>query len=143
MPGTIPLEILTPTRVLFEGEVTTFRAPGTLGQFQVLPDHASMVSTLEIGHIDFRDTDGKDHIAATSGGYVEVLKTGITVLATTAEFGDDIDVDRATQAMERAKERLSKPFESQTIDERMQSQNRARRALERAMNRLQIASKGH
>ena len=105
MPN-ISLEIITPTRTLYSGEVTMVRAPGALGLFQVLPGHHPMISTLEIGRIDFREPDGEEKIAATSGGYVEVLKDTVTVLAATAEFAEEIDVDRATEALERAKEQL-------------------------------------
>ena len=142
MPDTIPLEIITPTRVLYSGDVTMFRAPGTSGLFQVLPMHHPLMSTLEIGKIDYRDTEGNDHVAATSGGYVEVTKSGITVLATTAEFASEIDVERAQEALERAKAHLSGGVSGDTIEQRMDNQSRAELAVKRAMNRLQLLSKG-
>ena len=140
MPGTIPLEIVTPTQVLYEGAVTMFRAPGSVGLFQVLPRHHPMVSTLEIGRIDFREEDGTEKTAATSGGYVEVLRSGITVLASAAELAEHIDVGRAQEALERAKARLHEPIPGD-IDKRAAEQAKVELALLRAVNRLRVAGK--
>ncbi len=139
MPN-ISLEIITPTRTLYSGEVSMVRAPGSLGLFQVLPGHHPMISTLEIGRIDFREPDGEERIAATSDGYVEVLDNTVTVLASTAEFADEIDIDRAKEALERAKERLHETVtEELPADERVSEQAKLERAMLRALNRLRIA----
>ena len=136
MPGTIPLEIVTPTRVLYTGDVEMFRAPGTLGSFQVFPRHLPFMTTLEIGQIDIRLPDGTQRAIATSGGFVEVLRRGITVLAETAEFAEDIDAERAERARQRAFERLQ-------AHEEDTDRTRAELALARAMNRLKVAKRGH
>ena len=129
----IPLEIITPQRVVYRGDVQMFRAPGTLGSFQVFPRHAPLLSTLEIGEIDIRQPDGAEHAIATSGGFVEVLGSGITVLAETAEFAGEIDQKRAEDARARAEQRLGTRGDA-TID-----RARAEAALARAVNRLKVA----
>ena len=126
--------------VLYRGEVTMFRAPGTLGLFQVLPGHHPMISTLEIGPIDFREADGTERVAATSGGYVEVLRDSVTVLASTAELAEHIDVDRARKALEEARAALSEGVAG-TYDEKAMEQAKLELALQRALNRLRVAEK--
>ncbi|MEQ8580293.1 MAG: ATP synthase F1 subunit epsilon [Marinoscillum sp.] len=78
------LEIVTPDEKVFEGEVESATFPGSDGSFQVLSDHAAMISTLGDGDIKFiREVNKKDeetHIAV-SGGVVEVLNNKVTVLA--------------------------------------------------------------
>lgn len=75
------LEILTPDKKVFEGEVTAVTVPGTLGSFQILRDHAPIISTLEDGPVIVK-TKGKDEeIFTITGGVVEVLKNKIIVLA--------------------------------------------------------------
>ena len=140
MADTVHLEIITPTTVLYDGYVAMFRAPGTLGLFQVLPGHHPMISTLEIGCIDFREPDGTTREVATSGGYVEVLREGVTVLATTAEFAHEIDIERAERALQEARDQLSAPGESPS-DKRAMEQAKLELALQRALNRLRIAGK--
>ena len=140
MAGTITLEIITPTSVLYSGEVTMFRAPGTLGLFQVLPGHQPMISTLEIGPIDFREAGGVERVAATSGGYVEVLRDSVTVLASTAEMAEHIDVDRARKALDEAKAALSDGTGG-TYDDKALEQAKLELALQRALNRLRVAEK--
>jgi F-type H+-transporting ATPase subunit epsilon len=74
------LEILTPDKKVFEGEVTAVTVPGTLGSFQILKGHAPIISTLEDGPISIKGTSG-DHTFNIKGGVVEVLDDKIIVLA--------------------------------------------------------------
>ncbi|MBB5638619.1 F-type H+-transporting ATPase subunit epsilon [Pedobacter cryoconitis] len=74
------LEILTPDKKVFEGEVTAVTVPGTMGSFQILRDHAPIISTLEDGPVIIKSkTDEQTFII--KGGVVEVLKNKIIVLA--------------------------------------------------------------
>jgi F-type H+-transporting ATPase subunit epsilon len=74
------LEILTPDKKVFEGEVTAVTVPGTMGSFQILKDHAPIISTLEDGPVIIKNkTDEQTFII--KGGVVEVLKNKIVVLA--------------------------------------------------------------
>ena len=74
------LEILTPDKKIFEGEVTAVTVPGTMGSFQILTDHAPIISTLEDGPVIIK-TKGSVETFVIKGGVVEVLKNKIIVLA--------------------------------------------------------------
>jgi F-type H+-transporting ATPase subunit epsilon len=119
---------------MHEGEVESFWAPGVEGNFQVLAGHIPFLTVLRVGEIGFRDADGRRRHVATSGGFVEVLRTGVTVIAETAEFAEEIDVSRAEAARDRARARLRRPEPGTDID-------RASAALIRALNRLQVAGR--
>ncbi len=125
------LDIVTPTKTVFSGEVQSFSAPGVAGGFQVLFDHAPFLSSITVGQVKVVDPAGAVSRYATSGGFVEVNGNKVILLAETAERSDEIDVQRAEKAKERAAERLQK---EERIDE-----ERARIALIRAINRLKIA----
>jgi F-type H+-transporting ATPase subunit epsilon len=74
------LEILTPDKKVFEGEVTAVTVPGTMGSFQILKDHAPIISTLEDGPVIIRNKT-EEQTFVIKGGVVEVLKNKIVVLA--------------------------------------------------------------
>jgi len=74
------LEIYTPDRKVFEGEVESAKFPGSKGEFQVLNNHAAIISSLEKGNIEFLGKQGIQEVLIT-GGVVEVLNNKITVLA--------------------------------------------------------------
>jgi F-type H+-transporting ATPase subunit epsilon len=75
------LEILTPDKKVFEGEVTAVTVPGTMGSFQILRDHAPIISTLEDGPVIIKSKTTDEQIFMIKGGVVEVLKNKIIVLA--------------------------------------------------------------
>jgi F-type H+-transporting ATPase subunit epsilon len=99
------LEVITPERLMVGQEVDMVEAPGTAGEFGVLPGHAAFLTTLEHGEIRFM-VDGTTRFAATSGGFAEVLNNKVTMLVDTAEFGEEIDLERAHRARERAEAAL-------------------------------------
>ena len=126
------LEIVTPKKVVFRGDVTSFSAPGVVGNFQVLRSHAPLLSATTVGLVKVVDAAGKETSYATSGGFVEVNDNKVVMLAETAERADEIDVQRAEAARDRAKERLGGKRSEIDVE-------RARLALHRAMNRLKVA----
>ena len=128
------LEIVTPKKVVFSGDVTSFSAPGVAGGFQVLKSHAPLLSNIAIGEVKLLDKSGAESRFATSGGFVEVHEDKVVMLAETAERSGDIDVARAEAARDRARNRLKE--KSADIDIQ-----RARSALFRAMNRLKVADR--
>jgi F-type H+-transporting ATPase subunit epsilon len=132
MAKTLQLDIITPERTLFSGAVTSFIAPGAAGSFQILYNHAPFLSALAIGPMRILDEEGKERKFATSGGFAQVYRNRITVLAETAEAAESIDVARAFEARRRAEARLR--GEGQAINEQ-----RAKIALLRAINRLRVA----
>ena len=74
------LEILTPEKTLFAGEVTSVKFLGTAGQFEVLENHAPLISTIEAGKIRVRKSGGEDQLFEVNSGFVEVLKNKVTVM---------------------------------------------------------------
>ena len=128
------LEIITPEKPIFKDQVDVITVPGTLGGFQILKDHAPLISSFEIGVIKVKK-DSSETYYTTAGGTVEVDNNKVLILADSIEKVEQIDKDRAEQAKERAEERLRKKHE-EDIDEA-----RARGALNRALNRLNAVKK--
>jgi F-type H+-transporting ATPase subunit epsilon len=128
------LEIITPEKPIFKDQIEAVTIPGTLGSFQILKNHAPLISTFEIGIIKVKK-DSAETYYSTSGGTVEVNRNNILVLADSIEKVIDIDEDRAEKAKQRAEERLKRKHEAD-IDEA-----RAKAALNRALNRLSAIKK--
>jgi F-type H+-transporting ATPase subunit epsilon len=128
------LDIVSPNRTVYSGTVQSFSAPGVVGNFQVLFNHAPLLSSIGIGEIKVIDADGKKLLFATGGGFVEVKANKVILLAESAERADEIDVVRAEKAKMRAQERLA--MKSADID-----LDRARVALLRSLNRLKTSPK--
>ena len=134
MAEQIQLEVVTPDNIVVEEMVDLVVAPGTEGEFGVLPDHILFLTSLRVGEMYYRKGNKTDYIAIT-GGYAEVLPDKVTILAEAAEKARDIDVDRARRAMERAQERL-RQAKKESLD-----YAQAEAALARAMMRLKVAEK--
>ncbi len=128
----IKTQILTPDGQVFEGEASGVQVPGTLGSFEIKRDHASIVSSMEIGSLRITENDGKSSYFAISGGFVEADDNSVIIMAEAAEEKSKIDVDRATEARKRAEERLEKKPTDLDVE-------RAELALKRALNRLKLA----
>lgn len=128
------LDIVTPLRLVFSGEVVKLSAPGTEGSFSILNRHADFVTSLQIGEIRLVTKDGQTQKFAISGGFVEVKNNKIILLAETAERAEEIDVERAKSAKERAERRLT--TRSTEVDDL-----RARIALMKAINRMKVTTK--
>ncbi|RKU15818.1 F0F1 ATP synthase subunit epsilon [Candidatus Poribacteria bacterium] len=126
------LEIRTPEKLIYEGDVTSVNAPGIEGNFQILYGHIPFLTALDVGEIRVNESETPRSMA-TSGGVFEVLRTGVTALVETAEWASDIDVTRAENALERAQEQLA----ADTPD---LNRPRAEAALARAQNRIKVAS---
>jgi F-type H+-transporting ATPase subunit epsilon len=131
--SSLHIEIITPSRTAYKGEAQSITLPGTLGNFQVLFNHAPLLSTLEIGRINIEESENKRIEFAAGGGTVEVRNNKVLVLVDSIEAKSDIDVERAKKSYIRAKERLSMKSRSD-IDE-----TRAEASLRRAINRLKMA----
>jgi len=130
---TFTLKIVTPEREVLNDEVVSVTVPGTVGQFGVLADHAPLISQTEIGVLGVMYPDGREVEVALSGGYATVRENELTVLVASAERADEIDVERAQAARERAEHRLA--GEAPDVDKA-----RAEQALQRALTRLKVAS---
>ena len=129
---TFHLDIVTPEKTVYSGEIVHFRAPGVGGSFGVLSRHQPMLSALGIGRVGFREADGTERVLALGGGFANVSSDGATILAEAAEFGDEIDVERARAARDRAQDRLNNRTPDVDAD-------RAQAALTRALCRLRVS----
>jgi F-type H+-transporting ATPase subunit epsilon len=129
------LEIVTTTKVVFTGDVMSFSAPGVIGGFQVLYNHAPLLAAIGVGEVKLLDRDGHEIRFATGGGFVDVVQNHVTMLAESAERAEEIDTKRAEEARERASRRLSERIPGTDLE-------RARVALARALNRIRIARGG-
>jgi len=133
MPATYHLEIVTPERVAYSGEVVSLVAPGVEGHFGIWAHHAPFIAALRPGAIQVRDAENKEMWLATAGGFFEMVRNRAVLLADTAEFAAEIDVARAQAAVERAKARLRGEMALEADRER------AEKALERAAARIKVA----
>jgi F-type H+-transporting ATPase subunit epsilon len=128
------LEIVTPRKVVFSGDVVSFSAPGTMGGFQVLYNHAPLLAEIGCGAVKIQDPQGHETRYATSGGFVDVKQNVVVLLAETAEHSTEIDLTRAEAAKDRAVKRLAERGENFDVA-------RAQAALDRAVNRIRVARK--
>ena len=128
------LEVVTPERVAYSGQVASLQAPGSEGSFGVLAGHVPLLTSLQIGGLRFVEEDGNEVQMAISGGFVEVGREQVAVLAETAERVEEIDVARAEAARQRAEERLAR------VQEERVDVARAQAALARAINRIRVGS---
>ena len=133
LPTSLTLEIVTPDRALVAEQVDEVEVPGSGGYFGVLPGHAPLLASLQVGELWYRKGQEK-HYLAIAFGFVEVLPDKVTVLAQIAERAEDIDPRRAEQAKARAEERMA--GRNPDIDF-----ERARVAMMKSLIRLQVASR--
>ena len=101
----IKLEIVTVEGLLYSGDVDLVSAPGVMGTLGILPKHTSLLTALEAGELRFTK-GGEEGSFAVSGGFLEVQPDKVIVLADTAERAEEIDLERAEAARQRAEELL-------------------------------------
>ena len=132
MAETFQLSVLTPERPVLDEEVVSIIAPGAQGYLGVLAHHAPLITSLVPGKLTIREPNGRVAIYAISGGFLEVSNNKATILADALEPPEDIDIERAERARQRAQERLAGIKAEIDIA-------RAQVALDRAKNRIRIA----
>lgn len=134
MARTFSVEVLTPEKVLFSSDqVVSLTVPAWEGSLGVMANHAPLVAALRTGVITVRLSNDDEVRISTTGGFMEVADNRAVILCDIAELDKEIDVERARRALERALERL-RNFQDPTID-----RERARKAKERALARLKAA----
>ncbi len=137
MASTFKVTIVERDGPLYDGEAQYLRAPGREGSFGVMARHAPMVAELAIGPMKLVTGDGEVQWLACAGGVLEVRPDGhVVVLTEAAEFAEEIDLERAQAAAERARRRLHGEVDAGQVDV-----ERARIALMKALNRLRVAEK--
>lgn len=100
----IKFELVTPERVVLKEEVRQITIPTRSGEITVLPNHIPLVSVLKAGIIEVITEKGETEIMSVSGGFVEVLKDKVVILADRSERAYEIDLARAEEARQRAEE---------------------------------------
>jgi len=131
LPEHIQLEIVTPDKQLFSGDVEAVTVPANTGYLGILPGHAPLLAELGVGEISYKT--GKDtQYLFCSWGFMEVLPERVIILAQTAESASEIDINRAEQAKSRAERILASKDPSLDFA-------RAQLSLMRAMTRLNAA----
>ena len=133
MPAKYTLEIITPERIFFRGEVESVIIPTPDGYMSVQKMHEPMVAALSIGDMKL-NIDGEWRECTTSAGFVEVRPDETIIFSQAVEWPEEIDMRRAQEARERAEERLR---QKKSYQEYMQNQI----ALARAMVRLRVGRK--
>ena len=134
LPEAIELVIVTPEKQLLRGKAAGVQMPGENGYLGILPGHAPLMTELGIGELSYQDGGGKPAHVAIVRGFAEVLPDRVTILAETAERAEEIDVQRAKNALARAEKRLAS--NDPNID-----WDRANIALQRALIRVQVGAK--
>lgn len=125
------LKIIEPDGMFFEGQVSFLEFTSVTGEMGVYANHIPLTTILAPGVVKIHN-NGQVKKAAVMGGFIEIQKDRITVMAENAEWPDEIDVERAKAAKKRAEERLQKKETGLDV-------TRAEAALKRAMARISAA----
>lgn len=133
MADTFQLEIVTPEKLVVKDEAQEMQIPAKNGYMGILPGHAPLITELDVGEISY-SSGGYTHYIAVAWGFAEVLPDKVTILAEKAERAEDIDVERAKEARDRAEQHLHSTDPETDFD-------RAETALRRAEVRLDVAQK--
>jgi len=131
MARTFQLEIITPTRIFSEGQVSYVRAESPDGQFGIMSHHTAATIALGIGELKVVK-NGKEYYYATTGGFADIQSESVLLLLETAELVTDIDVNRAESAIQRAQDRLN----NKAMDKM-----RTLTAIAKATNRLKVSKR--
>ncbi len=131
----IQCEIVTQERTVFSDEVDAVNLPGSEGRMGILPNHTALLTTLGYGEVIVRK-GGEEEFFAIGGGFVEVQPDKVIILADSAEYADEIDIERAQQARERAE-----GFMREGVPEDPERYAQIRASLQRAQIRIDVASR--
>lgn len=126
------LEVVTPDAKFFQGETDMVILRTTEGDVGILFDHEPLVAPLKIGSIRIRQEDGNYKMASSSSGFVTVADSNVTIITDASEWAEDIDLERAEAARERAEKRIREGADKEV------DVLRAKAALNRAANRIRI-----
>lgn len=130
------LSIVSPERILYEDEIRSLIVPGSEGYLGVLSNHAPLIATLKVGKITIKDETDIEKILAISGGFIEVSGNTATILADAVEFVEEIDLQRAKDALARAQEVLN-------LEVSAEEKARAQHSMAKARNRINLREERH
>lgn len=129
--NTFKLNLVTPDKNVFDGEITKLTCKNSVGEFQILANFAPFITTTKPTITVIEDAEGKTHEIFTSTGIMNVKENTLSFCVDAGEWPEDIDSERALQAKKRAEERLANRDKNLDV-------KRAQLALSRAMIRLQL-----
>jgi len=132
------LEIVTPEKVIFQGQVDEIYVNTADGAIGILPHHINLFTKLIPGELKLK-ISGKEQFMALTGGFLEVNKNKVTILADYAVHAEDIDVNKAMEARKRAEEILKKK-ESRITEQEFAA---AEAAFQQAIAELKVAEHRH
>jgi F-type H+-transporting ATPase subunit epsilon len=132
--ATMRLEIVTAERLVYSEDVNVLVAPGIDGELGILPNHAPLLTVLQPGEIRVVQ-DGQETYMAVSGGFLEVLGNKVTILADTAERVEEIDAERAEEALKRAQESVAASASEVDLERAVASMRRSQARLKVARRR--------
>ena len=127
------VSIVTPLKNLSLENINYLRCPGLDGAFGVLPNHQDGIFALDVGEIKVIK-NGESEYFSTSGGFAEIISNKIKLLVESVELSSEIDFERASSALSRAKKRKIK-------SESNFDQVRVDASISRAMNRLKVSKR--
>lgn len=130
--STIKLEIVTPERKVYEKDVDMVVVKGIAGELGILPNHIPLVTPLKIAPVKVK-IGNQEELIAVHGGFMEVRKDKIVILAELAELPGEIDLERAQRAKERAEGRLNSKDNNDLLRNEI--------ALLKAINRIKVTTK--
>ena len=122
----LKVEIVTPRATAYSAVAQAITLPGTLGPFQVLINHAPIISSLEMGLIKIIDEEGRDVYFAANGGFAEVRSNVVSIVVESAEAGTDIDPDAALAELTRLEEHIAAKASAHSSDAEKRQLNLAR-----------------
>lgn len=133
------VQIVTPEGIKYDHHAAFVLVHTKSGEMGILPNHSNMIAPLEVHEVKIRRVDDDNHVdwVAVNGGIIEVKKNLITIVADSAERERDIDISRA----ERAKQRAERDLREAELTHRVDEMERAKVALQRALNRISVATK--
>ena len=134
---TLKLKITTPEKVTYENDILQVTIPTTSGEITVLANHVPLVSVLKAGELRIRDKNNVEELIAVAGGFLEIRGDNeVVILADNAERAEEIDIDRAEKARQKAVQQMEEAKSVEDVD-----YAKLQAIIDREMNRIKIGKK--
>jgi len=135
MANKFNLQVITPTRIPYNGEAEVVVLPGIMGELAILRDHMPLIVSLSYGLMTIK-SEGEDKVASILGGFAEVVDNQVTITTPDFHWPDEVDKSRAQQALDTAQRTVSEASDDLSV-------RRAQLAIRRANVRLEVSSYAH